>query len=346
MEVFIFFFKQKTAYEMRISDWSSDVCSSDLVDSAIAADPAIEARVREIVAGMTLAQKVGQMTQAEIKSVTPEQVREYYIGSVLNGGGSWPGQDKHATPTDWVALADRLYEASMSTDMQVPVPVIWGTDAVHGHSNVIGATLFPHNIGLGAAHDAELVGRIAAATGRAVQATGIDWLFAPAVPVVQDARWGRTYESWSQDPALVREYAASYTRGLQGSFDDDANAVASVKHFIGDGGTTNGADQGLTQTSLADLVNIHGAGYFGAIGAGAQTVMASFNSWKNTDTGQDHGKLHGDRILLTDVLKDKVGFDGFIVSDWNGIGQVAGCSNASCAQAIDAGIDIDRKSVV
>src|SRR3546814_13630341 len=130
---------------MRISDWSSDVCSSDL-----------------------------------------EQVREYYIGSMLNGGGSWPGQDKQATPGDWVALADRLYEASMSTDMQVPVPVIWGTDAVHGHGNVIGATLFPHNIGLGAAHDAELVGRIAAATGRAVQAPGLDWLFPPAVPVVQD----------------------------------------------------------------------------------------------------------------------------------------------------------------
>src|SRR3546814_8868568 len=172
---------------MRISDWSSDVCSSDLaagadhattdwphVDSAIAAVPAIEAHVREIVAGMTLAQKVGQITQAEIKSVTREQVREYYLGSVLNGGGSWPGQDKHATPADWVALADRLYEASMSTDMQVPVPVIWGTDAVHGHGNVLGATLFPHNIGLGAAHEAELAGRIAAATGKAVPATGID----------------------------------------------------------------------------------------------------------------------------------------------------------------------------
>ena len=310
------------------------------VDSAIESDPAIEARVRGIVAGMTLAQKVGQMTQAEIKSITPEQVREYYIGSVLNGGGSWPGQDKYATPADWVALADRYYDASMSTDMKVPVPVIWGTDAVHGHNNVIGATLFPHNIGLGAAHDAELVGRIAAATGKAVQATGIDWLFAPAVPVVQDARWGRTYESWSQDPALVREYAASYTHGLQGSFDDDANAVASVKHFIGDGGTTDGKDQGVTETSVADLINIHGQGYFGAIGAGAQTVMASFNSWKNADTGQDHGKLHGDKALLTDALKDKMGFDGFIVSDWNAIGQVAGCSNASCPRAINAGIDL------
>src|SRR3546814_1854154 len=127
---------------------------------------------------------------------------------------------------------------------------------------------------------------------RCALVTGVQTCALP-ISVVQDARWGRTYESWSQDPALVREYAASYTRGLQGSFDDDANAVASVKHFIGDGGTTNGADQGVTETSLAALIDIHGAGYFGAIGAGAQTVMASFKSWKNTDTGQDHGTLHG-----------------------------------------------------
>ncbi len=310
------------------------------IDSAIKSDPAIEARVREIVAGMTLAQKVGQMTQPEIKSITPDEVRAYYIGSVLNGGGSWPAKNKHATVGDWLALADRYHDASMATDMKVPVPVIWGTDAVHGHSNVHGATIYPHNVGLGAAHDPELVGRIAAATGRAVRATGIDWLFAPAVPVVQDTRWGRSYESWSQDPALVREYAASYTRGLQGNFGDDANAIASVKHFIGDGGTENGKDQGLTKATRGELINLHGAGYFGAIGAGAQTVMASYNSWEDTDSGKDYGKMHGDKALLTDALKEKMGFDGFVVSDWNGIGQLPGCSNASCALAINAGIDM------
>ena len=310
------------------------------IDSAIKSDPAIEARVREIVAGMTLAQKVGQMTQPEIKSITPDEVRAYYIGSVLNGGGSWPAKNKHATVGDWLALADRYHDASLATDMKVPVPVIWGTDAVHGHSNVHGATIYPHNVGLGAAHDPELVGRIAAATGRAVRATGIDWLFAPAVPVVQNARWGRSYESWSQDPALVREYAASYTRGLQGNFGDDANAIASVKHFIGDGGTENGKDQGLTKATRGELINLHGAGYFGAIGAGAQTVMASYNSWEDTDSGKDYGKMHGDKALLTDALKEKMGFDGFVVSDWNGIGQLPGCSNASCALAINAGIDM------
>ena len=316
-----------------LSDWPK-------VDSAIKPDAAIETRIKEILAGMSLAQKVGQMTQAEIKSITPDEVRRYYIGSVLNGGGSWPGKNKHAAVGDWLALADSYYDASMSTDMKVQVPIIWGTDAVHGHSNVYGATIFPHNIGLGAAHDPALIGKIAAATGKAVRATGVDWLFAPAVPVVQNARWGRTYESWSEDPALVREYATAYTRGLQGTFADDANAVASVKHYLGDGGTDNGKDQGVTRSTLRNLINVHGAGYFGALGAGAQTVMVSYNSWQDADSGKDYGKMHGNKALLTDALKTKMGFDGFTVSDWNAIAQVPGCSNASCAQAINAGIDM------
>lgn len=308
--------------------------------SAIKADPALEARVKEIVGQMSLVQKVGQMMQPEIKTTTPEDVKKYYLGSVLNGGGSWPGMNKHAKVRDWLDLSERYYDASMATDLKTPVPIIWGTDAMHGHSNVYGATLFPHAIGLGAAHDPDLLGRIAAATGRGVRATGIQWLFAPAVPVALDPRWGRTYESWSQDPAQVRDYARAYTESLQGSFKDDANAVASVKHFIGDGGTENGKDQGVTRSSLKDLINIHGAGYFGAIDAGAQTVMVSYSSWFDTDNDKDYGKLHGSKELLTDALKDKVGFDGFIVSDYNGVGQIPGCTNASCAQAINAGIDM------
>lgn len=310
------------------------------IDSAIRPDPAVEARVKEILAGMTLAQKIGQMTQSEIKTTTPEDVKRYYLGSVLNGGGSWPGMRKRAAVGDWLAMADAYYDASMATDMKIPVPVIWGTDAVHGHGNLYGATVFPHNIGLGAARDPALVGRIAAATGKAVRATGIDWLFAPAVPVARNARWGRTYESWSEDPVLVRDYAAAYTQGLQGRFSDDANAIASVKHFLGDGGTVDGKDQGVTRVALGDLIDTHGAGYFGALGAGAQTVMASYNSWVDADTGQDHGKLHGVGSLLTDALKTKMGFDGFVVSDWNAIGQLPGCGNASCPAAINAGIDM------
>lgn len=307
--------------------------------SAIGVDRKLETEIDRILSGMSLRQKIGQMTQAEIKSITPEEVRTYYIGSVLNGGGSWPGKDKHASVAAWVALADAYYSASMSTDMAVKVPIIWGTDAVHGHSNVYRATIFPHNIGLGAARDPALIREIAAATAKAVRATGIDWVFAPAVPAVQNARWGRTYESYSNDPALVKAYSSAYVEGLQQRFGADS-AIASVKHFLGDGGTHNGTDQGLTIASQRELVRTHAQGYYGAIGAGAQTVMVSYNSWKDADTGIDHGKMHGNRMLLTDALKQRIGFDGFLISDWNAIEQVPGCTKASCPQSINAGIDM------
>ena len=178
---------------------------------------ALEARVRSIVAGMTLEQKIGQMTQPDIRSVTPDDVRHYYIGSVLNGGGAWPGMNMHASVGDWLKLSDAFYRASMSTDMKVKVPVIWGTDAVHGHNNVYGATLFPHNIGLGAAHDPALMTRIGRATAEQVRATGITWAFAPTLAVVQNPRWGRTYESYSSDPALKSALMPKrWSRGLQG----------------------------------------------------------------------------------------------------------------------------------
>lgn len=310
------------------------------IRSSVAPDAGIEAQVAKIVRGMTLAQKVGQMTQPEIKTVTPEQVRQYYIGSVLNGGGSWPGGNKQATAAEWVALADKYHDASMSTDMAIKVPVIWGIDAMHGNSNVFGATLFPHNIGLGAARNKALVGKMAQAVGQAVRATGIAWVFAPTLAVVRDDRWGRTYESFAEDPALVSEYGAAYVRGLQGNLKNSASVVATAKHFIGDGGTDQGKDQGITKSSKAEMVNLHAAGYYTALAAGAQTVMASFNSWHDVAGGVDYGKIHGSKALLTDVLKTKMGFDGLVVSDWNGIAQVPGCSNASCPQAINAGIDM------
>ncbi|AOA73848.1 beta-glucosidase [Stenotrophomonas rhizophila] len=317
----------------RLQDWPH-------VTSAIASDPAIESRVRSILAQMTLAQKVGQMTQPEIKQITPEQVRTYYIGSVLNGGGSWPGMDKHASVADWVKLADAYHAASLATDARTPVPVIWGTDAVHGHSNVFGATLFPHNIGLGATRDAALIERIGAATGTATRATGIGWVFAPTLAVAHDPRWGRTYESFSSDPSIVREYATAYVKGAQGRFTGDGNVVATAKHYIGDGATDNGRDQGEATVDKATMINVHGQGYFGALGEGVQTVMASFNSWNDRAGSVDYGKMHGSQALLTGALKEKMGFDGFVVSDWNGIAQVPGCRNDSCAQAINAGIDM------
>ena len=321
------------AAQKPLADWPH-------IRSAVAPDPKIEAQVAKIVAGMTLRQKIGQMTQPEIKAITPDQVREYYIGSVLNGGGTWPGMNKHATPAQWVELADKFYEASMSTDMAIKVPVVWGIDAMHGNSNVHGATLFPHNIGLGAAHNKKLVRKMAAAVGQAVRATGINWVFAPTVAVVRDDRWGRTYESFSEDPALVREYAGEYVRGLQGNLRGDATVIATAKHFIGDGGTDQGKDQGVTKTGRDQMINLHGQGYFTALAAGAQTVMASFNSWNDVAAGVDYGKVHGSKAMLTDILKTKMGFDGLVVSDWNGIAQVPGCTNDSCPQAIIAGVDL------
>ena len=322
------------------ADASAELKDWPALESRFAKDPAIEARVAEILASMTLEQKVGQMVQPEIKSITPEEVRQYYIGSVLNGGGSWPAKNKHASVQDWVALADAYYDASMGTDAKIPVPVIWGTDAVHGHSNVYGATIFPHNIGLGAAHDVELIERIAEATGQSTRATGVTWTFAPTVAVAQNARWGRTYESYSSQPALIREYAAAYVKGMQGLLDKDGNVVATAKHFIGDGATDGGKDQGNALVTQAQMINVHGQGYYGAIEAGVQTVMASFNSWNDIAAGKDYGKMHGSRDLLTVALKEKMGFDGFVVSDWNGIGQVTGCKDDSCPQAINAGIDM------
>ena len=309
-------------------------------NSAIAKDAALEARVAQIVGKMTLAQKIGQMTQPEIKSATPADVTRYYLGSVLNGGGSWPNGNKQARAADWLALANAYHDASMATDMAVKIPVIWGIDAVHGNNNVYGATIFPHNIGLGAAHDPKLAGDVAAATARAVRATGIAWVFGPTVAVVRDDRWGRTYESFSEDPALVKSYAGPYVSGLQGRFKDDANVVASIKHFMGDGGTDQGKDRGVTRAGAREMMNLHAQGYYSGLAAGAQTVMVSFNSWNDIVAGVDHGKLHGSRVALTDILKTRLGFDGFVVSDWNGIAEVPGCSNDSCPQAVNAGVDM------
>ncbi|CAL4869486.1 Beta-glucosidase BoGH3B (plasmid) [Asticcacaulis sp. MM231] len=310
------------------------------VDSAIKPDAAMEAKIARMVSQMTLRQKIGQMTQAEIKAVTPDDIRKNYIGSVLNGGGSWPYMMKHATLKDWVAMSDGFYDASLKTDMKTKVPLLWGTDAVHGHGNVIGATLFPHNIGLGAANDPALIKEIGAATGKAVRATGINWVFAPTLAVVEDQRWGRTYEGFSSDPLLIRDYAKAYVEGMQGDFSKAGNVVATAKHYIGDGGTDNGKDQGVNRSSEADLMNTHAQGYYGALGAGVQTVMASYSSWTDGATGKVYGKMHGNEYLLTDVLKNKMGFDGFVISDWNAVSQLPGCLNYHCPQAINAGIDM------
>jgi beta-glucosidase len=302
-------------------------------------DADMEQRIVELMARMTLEEKVGQVMQADINEVTPEQVRELNLGSVLNGGNSAPDKNLRNTPRSWLALADEFWEASTDTsDGGVGIPAIWGTDAMHGHSNVVGATLFPHNIGLGAANDPDLMYEIGRITALEILSTGLDWTFAPTVAVVRNDRWGRTYEGYSEDPRIVAAYAPRIVDGIQGKYGTDEflgddHILATAKHFVGDGGTQDGVDQGDTIASEAELRDMHAAGYPPSIAAGVQTVMASYNSF--------HGhKLHGMKTMLTDVLVDRMGFDGFVVGDWNGHGQVRGCDNDSCADSFNAGLDM------
>ena len=302
-------------------------------------DTDMDQRISELMAKMTLEEKVGQLMQADINAVTPDQVREFNLGSVLNGGGSAPDKNLRNTPDSWLALADEFWDASTDTsDGGVGIPVIWGTDAVHGHSNIVGATLFPHNIGLGAANDPDLMYEIGRVTALEILTTGLDWTFAPTIAVVRNDRWGRTYEGYSEDPRIVAAYAPRIVAGIQGTFGTDEflnedRIIATAKHFVGDGGTHNGVDQGDNRSSEAQFRDIHAAGYAPAIAAGAQTVMASYNSYHRH-------KLHGMKSMLTDVLVGRMGFDGFVVGDWNGHGQVRGCKNDSCAASFNAGLDM------
>ena len=291
--------------------------------------------VEQLIAGMTVEEKVGQVIQGDLDFISPEDVRKFKIGSVLNGGNTAPNGDKYSSVDDWKKLSKEFYDAS-PTYKGIKVPVLWGTDAVHGHNNVIGATLFPHNIGLGATGNEDLIRSIGEVIALEVLSTGVAWTFAPTIAVPQDDRWGRTYEGFSEDPILVSKLGKAFVLGLQGEGEtllNNNHVIATAKHFLGDGGTFEGIDQGNTRISEIGLRELHGYPYFDALDACAQTVMASFNSWN----GQ---KLHGYERLLTDILKKDMQFDGFVVGDWNGHGQVEGCSNAKCAQSFNAGVDM------
>jgi beta-glucosidase len=302
-------------------------------------DTAIEPRLNELLGSLSVEEKVGQIIQADVGSVTAEDVRRYRLGSVLSGGNSAPGGDDLAPAKVWLDAADAFYEASMdASDGKHAIPIMWGVDAVHGHNNIIGATLFPHNVGLGATRNADLIRRIGEITAIEMRVTGQEWTFAPTIAVAQDARWGRAYESYSENPMVVREYAHAIVLGLQGDpgkpdFLRGDHLIATAKHFLADGGTFEGRDQGDARITEEQLRDVHAPGYVAAIGAGVQVVMASFSSWQGK-------KIHGHHGLLTDVLKERMGFDGFVVGDWNAHGQVEGCSNVSCPAAINAGLDM------
>ena len=302
---------------------------------APAADP-----VAALVAQMSVERKVAQLIQPQINSFTAADMERYRFGSYLNGGNGGPYGDEFAPASEWLRLADEMFLASVKPlpNGEPAIPTMWGTDAVHGHTNVIGATIFPHNIGLGATHDADLVRRIGHATAIEIEATGIDWNFSPTVAVAQDDRWGRTYESYSEDPQLVAKLGAALVEGLQGrkgepDFLGTGRVIATAKHFFGDGGTTLGIDTGDVHGDIEELKKIHAVPYPVAIGAGAQAVMASFNSINGE-------KMHGYEAMLTGFLRDELAFDGLVVGDWNGHGQVRGCTVSNCPQSVKAGLDI------
>jgi beta-glucosidase len=302
-------------------------------------DPATEAKITALLSRMSLKEKVGQTIQADIASITPEDLRRYPLGALLAGGSSAPHGDNRAPATDWLALigAFRAVAAEHRPGHE-PIPLIFGIDAVHGHNKIKGATLFPHNVGLGAARDPDLIGLIGAATAEEVAATGADWTFAPTLAVPRDVRWGRSYEGYGENPEIVAAYAGPMALGLQGALKSGqplapGHVAGSAKHFLADGGTRGGIDQGDAEMSEADLIRLHAQGYPPAIDAGILTVMASFSSWNGVKTTGNAG-------LLTDVLKGRMGFEGFIVGDWNAHGQIPGCSTTDCPQALRAGLDM------
>ena len=302
-------------------------------------DPVIEAKIDEILPKLTVEQKVGQVIQADSGSVTPEEVKKYRLGSVLSGGNSAPGPLPYADTKAWLEMADKYFNASIDPEgVEIAIPCIWGIDAVHGHANLSGAIVFPHNIGLGAMQNPDLIEKIAAVTAHELTVSGHDWTFAPTLAIPQDTRWGRSYEGYSQDPEIVKAYSESIVLGLQGKVGDedfmgDGRVISCAKHFLADGATENGIDQGDAKITEEELRDVHAAGYYSAIPAGVQTVMASFSSWQGR-------KLHGDKDLLTNVLKEQLGFNGFVVGDWNGHGQVPGCTNTDCPQSLNAGLDM------
>ncbi|WP_300974951.1 exo 1,3/1,4-beta-D-glucan glucohydrolase [Sphingomonas sp. LHG3406-1] len=309
------------------------------VKSRVRTNAALEARANAILARMSVEEKVGQIIQPDIASITPTDVAKYKFGSILAGGNSAPGGNEKAPPAEWLKLADAYWNASdQAAWTGEKIPLMWGIDAVHGHANVVGATIFPQNIGLGATGDPALMRKIGEVTAREMVVTGIDWDFSPTLAVVRDDRWGRAYEGFSEDPAIVRAFAGPMVEGLQGrpgtrEFMGPGRVIATAKHFVGDGGTTGGKDQGDTAVSPAELRDIHGAGYGPAMKAGVQAVMASFSSVNGE-------KVHGSRGLLDGALKQQMGFDGLVVGDWNAHGQIAGCTNTSCPASINAGLDM------
>ncbi|KAH0996613.1 hypothetical protein GBA52_020477 [Prunus armeniaca] len=297
----------------------------------------INIRIKDLMDRMTLAEKIGQMTQLDRQNVTAEIMRDYSIGSLLSGGGSVPRL--RANPQDWINMVNDFQNGSLSS--RLGIPMIYGIDAVHGHNNVYKATIFPHNVGLGATRDSELVKKIGAATALELRATGITYAFAPCIAVCRDPRWGRCYESYSEDPEIVKQMT-DIILGLQGDIPAGSRkgvpyvggkdkVVACAKHFVGDGGTIKGINENNTLIDMHGLMSIHMPAYYHSIIKGVSTIMVSYSSWNGK-------KMHANHELVTRFLKDTLKFKGFVISDWQGIDKISYPLHSDYPNSVLAGI--------
>jgi beta-glucosidase len=293
----------------------------------------IDAKVEALLKQMTLDEKIGQMTQVDSEALINHKgdVAKYFLGSVLSGGGSDPPK-KDNTAQSWANFYDSFQKEALKTRLKIPI--IYGIDVMHGHSNIDGAVIFPHNIGMGATRNPDLVERECRVAAEEMAGTGTNWAFGPCIAVARNPRWGRTYESFGESPELAAMFAPAAVKGFAGeSPTDPTSSISSTKHFLGDGGTTDGKDQGNTECDEATLRKIHLPGYVAAVKAGTPTIMVSYNSWN----GQ---KMHGNKYLLTDVLKGELGFKGFLISDWAAIDQLSPDYKADIEKSINAGLDM------
>jgi beta-glucosidase len=291
----------------------------------------INKKVDALMSKMTLEEKIGQMTQVDLDAIkqNPDDIAKYSLGSLLCGGNT---EVPDISAKGWAQSYQQYQNIALKSRLKIPI--LFGIDAVHGHNNVDGATIFPHNIGLGASRNPKLVEKVARITALEVRGTGMQWAFAPCVAVARNERWGRTYESFGENPELSKSLGAAAVLGLQTkNLKDKTSVLASVKHFMGDGGTTNGKDQGNTECDMNTLREIHLAPYIDAIKAGAKNIMVSYSSWNGL-------KMHGNKYLLTDVLKKELGFKGFLVSDWAAIDQLGKDYKTDIEISINAGLDM------
>jgi beta-glucosidase len=315
------------------------VLAAALISSTPMRLSSFDPQVNDLLARMTLDEKIGQMTQADKEYVKDQtDVETLFLGSILNGGSSDP--DDGNSLEAWTNMVDNFQKHALKTRLRIPL--LYGVDSVHGHSNVLGAVIFPHNIGLGCTRNAALIQRIMQITAEETRATGINWAFAPCVTVPQDPRWGRTYEGYSEDPGIVRDLGGPAVLGLQSdSLANPLGVLACAKHYVGDGGTAfgsarngKGLDQGDTRVDEATLRRIHLQGYYSTVSAGVGSIMPSYSSWNGV-------KMSANKYLLTDVLKSELGFEGFLISDYNAIDQIKPNDyKTSIAITINAGMDM------